>query len=268
MIVQSPRTGAVPRAGGASRTAATRRLPLFLLREATLWALLYLAYFALRGETRSRVGPAVQHGRDVLRLERVLDLDWERSLQAAVLSLPGGRGFFSAYYELCFFPVVVAVLLWLALRHRDAYRSTRTAMLLALAASSVVFATFPTAPPRLLPGLAVLDTVGMGDHDTGTWHGISFNPYAAMPSMHVGWSLLVALAVARVAPRPALRVAACLHPALMVLAVTSTGNHYVLDCAAGSVVVLGALAVVSAHRPPVVRGRRGPDASTRPGSQE
>jgi membrane-associated phospholipid phosphatase len=102
-----------------------------------------------------------------------------------------------------------------------------------------------------VPGLGVADTVGLAGHDTGSFAGVRFNPYAAMPSLHVGWSILVASVVYRATSRTWLRVAAVLHPVLMALAVTQTGNHYLADSLAGALVALLAITAVSmwTHRP-------------------
>ena len=102
-----------------------------------------------------------------------------------------------------------------------------------------------------MPGLGIADTVGLSGHDTGSFAGVRFNPYAAMPSLHVGWSIL---AGDRALPRDRrswVRAVAVLHPVLMTLAVTQTGNHYLADSLAGALVALLALIAVGmwARRP-------------------
>ena len=92
-----------------------------------------------------------------------------------------------------FAPLIVAVLVWLGLCDRDCYRELRMLLFVSLAIAVVFYVLYPTAPPRLVPSLGIADTDGPAGHDTGSFAGIRFNPYAAMPSMHVGWSLLVGL---------------------------------------------------------------------------
>ena len=75
-----------------------------------------------------------------------------------------------------------------------------------------------------------------------------FDPYAAMPSLHVGWSVLVGLTVFRATSRTWLRAVAVAHPVLMALAVTATGNHYLVDSLAGALVALLAILAVGAWR--------------------
>ena len=158
------------------------------------------------------------------------------------------HSFFSAYYMLMFGPLVAATLVGLALRRRDAYAELSRALLLAILIASVVFVVFPAAPPRLVPELGIADTVGLaGSHDTGSFGGVKFNPYAAMPSMHVGWSLLVGLTLFGVARRRWLKAAAAAHPVLMTVTVVATGNHYLLDAVAGAAIALFALGLVRRH---------------------
>jgi PAP2 superfamily len=101
-------------------------------------------------------------------------------------------------------------------------------------------------PPRLVPDIGIADTVGLASgHDTGSFGGVvPFNPYAAMPSMHVGWSLLVGIFGFRALRGSAARFVFVLHPVLMTVAVTATGNHYFLDSAGGIAVVLTALVAI------------------------
>ncbi len=149
---------------------------------------------------------------------------------------------------LMFGPLVAATLVGLALRRRPAYAELSRALLLAIAIASVVFVIFPAAPPRLVPELGIADTVGLaGSHDSGSFGGVKFNPYAAMPSMHVGWSLLVGITLFGVARRRWLKAAAAAHPALMTVTVVATGNHYLLDAVAGAAIALFSLAVVRRH---------------------
>src|SRR5204863_7639798 len=125
----------------------------------------------------------------------------------------------------------------------------RTLLFVSLGLATIGYVAYPTAPPRLVPGLGITDTVGLSSgHDDGSFLGIRFDPYAAMPSMHVGWGLLVALVCFRATTSPWLRGALVVHPLLMAFAVTATGNHYFADSAAGLAAALLALALVSGAR--------------------
>ena len=210
----------VPAAGTAA-TDTRAAWPRFVALELAIWGALYGVYLAVRDVTMGSPGEAFSHAWDVVGLERTHGVFHESSVQQLLAPF---QGFLSAYYMAGFFPVVALVTIWLALRDRAAYRGLRNALLLSIGIATVVFVLFPTAPPRLVGGLAIDDTVGLSSHDTGSFLGIRFNPYAAVPSMHVGWSLLVALYGFRAARRRALRAAFLVHPLVMAVAVTATGT--------------------------------------------
>jgi hypothetical protein len=221
---------------------ARASLRRFALVELALWASIYPAYLAVRSATIGNPAEATAHALQVVDLERGVSLMHERGLQHLVSF---ASRFFSTYYLVGFAPLVAATLIWLGLRHRDRYRELRTLLFASLAIAILFYVLYPTAPPRLVPTLGLTDTVGMSAHDTGSFLGVRLNPYAAMPSMHVGWSLLVGLIGFRVARRPLVRALFAVHPILMALTVTATGNHYFLDSIVGIAVALTALAIVS-----------------------
>ena len=237
-------------AAASRRPPELARSPRFVLTELLLWASIYPAYLAVRGSTIGKPQDAVEHASDLIALERSVDLFHESTLQHLV---GGTVAFFSAYYMLGFGPLIAAVLLWLGLRHRAHYRQLRTLLLVSLAIAVVFYVIYPTAPPRLVPSLGIANTVGLSGHDTGSFAGIKFNPYAAMPSMHVGWSLLVGLVGFGAARRRLVKAAFLLHPLVMAVTVTATGNHYFVDSIAGASVALTAVGLVALVR----RGTRG-----------
>jgi hypothetical protein len=225
--------------------ARTARLAGF---ELVLWAGLYAAYLALRDVAIAGSERAVSNASSLIHVERAAGVFHEIEVQRLSVDLHL-EGLFDAYYLLGFGPLTAAVLLFLGVRRPDAYRELRTLLLVALTIASIGYLLLPTAPPRLVPGLGIADTVGLSSHDTGSVEGIRFNPYAAMPSMHVGWSLLVALIVFRLTRRRLVRGLVALHPLLMAVTVTATGNHYFADEIAGAVVALAAVGLVALHIP-------------------
>jgi membrane-associated phospholipid phosphatase len=227
--------------------------PRFVVRELVLWASVYPLYLAIRGWSIADPRHAVADAWSVVGFERELGLFHEFQIQRLLEPL---EGFFSAYYMLGFAPVVASSLVWLAGARRALYTELRTLLFVSLGLALVVYVVFPTAPPRLVPGLGIADTVGLAGHDRGSFAGVRFDPYAAMPSLHVGWSVLVAVIVFRATSRTWLRGLAVAHPLLMALSVTATGNHYLVDSLAGAFVAL--LAILS------VDGRRRAVAPRRP----
>jgi 4-amino-4-deoxy-L-arabinose transferase-like glycosyltransferase len=226
--------------GANTREPSRKR---FIACELALWALVYPLYLAIRSWSIGAPGQAIADAWRVIRLERALGAFHEAALQRAV---SGADDVFSVYYMLGFGPLTVAVLVWLGLRRRDLYRRLRTLLLVSLAIATIGYVLYPTAPPRLVPGLGIDDTVGLSSgHDGGSFLGIRFDPYAAMPSMHVGWGLLLAVVCFRAVPSGWLRAGLAVHPALMAFAVTATGNHYFADSAGGAVAALLAFGLVT-----------------------
>src|ERR671931_2688316 len=211
----------------------------FALFELGIWASLYPTYLAIRGTTIGDGHEAIRHGTSLVHLERATDLLHEADVQLAVHPV---SAFFSTYYMLGFGPLIATVLVWLGIRHRGLYRDLRTLLFVSLGLAVIGYVGCPTAPPRMVPGLGLADTVGMSSHDTGSVAGIRFNPYAAMPSMHVGWSVLIGIFGFRAARSRWLKAYFVAHPLLMVVTVTATGNHYFIDALAGTAAAL--LAVV------------------------
>ena len=216
------------------------------MRELALWAAIYPLYLAIRGWSIADPEHAFADAWNVIGFERELGLFRELQVQRLLEPL---EGFFSTYYMLGFAPVVASSLVWLARAHRRLYQELRTLLFVSLGLALIVYVAFPTAPPRLVPGLRISDTVGLAGHDSGSFAGVRFDPYAAMPSLHVGWSVLVAVILYRATSRRWLRAVVIAHPVLMALAVTATGNHYLVDSLAGALVALLALVAVDALAP-------------------
>lgn len=181
-----------------SPTTRLRRDLGFAASQVAVWAGLYGGYLVIRSLAIHNAGDAFVHAARLVDLERTAGLLHEASVQHVVGSVGALRVFFDLYYMIGFGPLLAASLVWLGFRRRDGYRELRTAMLSSLALASFFFVLYPTAPPRLVSSLGIADTVGLSGHDTGSFAGVHFNPYAAMPSMHVGWSLLLALVMIRV----------------------------------------------------------------------
>jgi hypothetical protein len=215
----------------------------FVTYELALWLALYPVYLAIRGLSIDSYGTALANARDLISVERSLSIFHEGAVQDALSALHGPL---STYYMLGFGPVVAGTLVWLAITRPELYRRLRTALLVSLGFAALSYALLPMAPPRLVPDIGIADTVGLSSgHDTGSFGGVvPFNPYAAMPSMHVGWSLLVGIFGFRALRGRAWRWVFAAHPLVMAVAVTATGNHYFLDSTAGVAVVLSALAAI------------------------
>ncbi|MEV5434517.1 bifunctional glycosyltransferase 87/phosphatase PAP2 family protein [Streptomyces sp. NPDC052682] len=235
-----------------------------LLLELLLIRVTYAGYSMVRlaatgGSNAAGRARAEEHGHQIHDLERFLRIDVEHAVNHAVAKIDWLRDFFDFYYTSFHFVVPLGVLGVLYWRRPVDYRWARSALgfttLLALAG----FWLYPLAPPRLMPGLGIIDTVhGVQDFsqpDYGTLTALT-NQYAAMPSLHFGWSLWCGLVIMLLAPTPWLRALGLLHPLCTVAAIVATGNHWVLDAAGGAAVVVAGFALTYLFQGPRARGVR------------
>jgi PAP2 superfamily protein len=240
-------------------TAARIRVPLgraagrhSLLVEATGVLVLYALYEAARGLIAGDRAAAVRHAHDVASLERSLHVFVESHVQDGAQALPGVIGTLGLLYLTLHLAVTGVYLLWLYRRRPDAFPIVRTTLLFASALALVGYVLFPTAPPREA-ALGIADTISGGRVDLD--HGLVsslYNPFAAVPSMHVGYAFVVGVSLVVYGRRSWLRALGVAYPALVVLVVVATGNHFFFDAAAGiAVAVVGAALAYLVLRPDV-----------------
>lgn len=206
-------------------------------RELALVLLGYWLYTLVRNAVPDQVSVAMQHARQVYRLEQALSLDVELAVNLALDRITWLIVGMNYYYAVAHFLMAVGVLVWLYRRHPGHYRPARTIFLTMNAVALIVFYLYPLAPPRLLLGYGYVDTVVR--HGTwGSWASgdvaAASNQYAAMPSMHVGWSLFCAAAILLLARRRWVRVLGVLHPMVTLVVIVATANHFVLDAVGGA----------------------------------
>lgn len=213
-----------------------------LLEVATVLAL-FGVYNVGRLVATGRVATADGHARQLVDLERWLGLPSEETLQRLAFRVPDLIAFADRYYVAVHFPITVAVLVWLYLFRRPAYTWAKWGLIVATATAMVVHIALPMTPPRLLPGLDMIDTgarAGQSVYAGTSPVGGLANEYAAMPSLHVGWALLLAVVLIRTC-RTRWRWLWLAHPVITFVVVTVTANHYLLDGVAGSALVLAGL---------------------------
>lgn len=220
---------------------APRATALWVLGQAGLVVALVFVYFRVRGLTEGSTADAVANAHHILDLEKWLHIDIEDTLQTPVTQSAALATVANWVYIWGHWPVIIATMIWLAIRHSDIFRRLRDAMMISGAVGMVIFASFPVAPPRLA-GLGMVDTVSDRSHAYRVLQPPAFvNQYAAMPSLHAGWDLLVGMAIVAATTTVALRTIGYAMPILMAIAVVLTANHYILD------VVVGVSLALSAH---------------------
>jgi hypothetical protein len=258
--------------GARARLLQARVLPqgwLDVVRQVSLFVSAFLVYDLVRGLVEGgRAMAAFQHARELIAIERTLHLFVEPSVQAwasgsHVLMVAASWLYVNAQTS-----ITVAALLYLYLRHNRSFYFVRNMILIAMPLALIGYLVFPTAPPRFLPEWGFSDTVTdltpvHIEHHSGSMLAM-FNPYAAVPSMHVAFALMIGWTLARLVRRPAVRVLWAVYPFLMTFVILATANHFVLDA------VLGALtAAIAAYgaswlaraRPAVWRFSSAPSAS-------
>jgi hypothetical protein len=197
----------------------------------------------------SVLGPGGALGRAswIWQFERAARLPSETAIQQFFLPHPLLIQFFNLYYDGLHFPVLIACLVWLFVRHRASYGRWRTT-LAAFTGISLLVQLIPVAPPRMLPGTGLVDT-GVIYHESVYSNATGFNAdqLSAMPSVHVGWAILVAIAIIMTA-RSRWRWLAVLYPVMTTLAVVVTANHFWLDGVAAAAILALVLAVQSLVR--------------------
>ena len=226
-----------------------------LRSEAIVVLALYGLYELTRGLVVGDADEAAAHANRLVALERSVHLLLEANVQRTAHTLPGLTGLLGVAYLTLHLTVTAGVLLWLHQRRPAAFPFVRTTLLLASALALVGFLVYPTAPPRLA-GIGIADTVSNGHIDLNRGLVSSlYNPYAAVPSMHVGYALIVAAGVFRVDRHLLVRTLAMLYPPFVLIVVVATGNHFFFDAAVGVLVAALALAAaaVLTRRPAATR---------------
>ena len=197
-------------------------------KELSLVLALYALWQYAHDLAINKTAGAIEHARWLWNLEQAMHLPSEVSLQRALIDHRLVMQFLNIYYGGMHVPGVGILLIWLFFRHRERYARVRTSLALMIA-GCLTIQMIPMAPPRFLPELGFVDAgllYGQSVYGRGG-SGLS-NQLAAMPSQHVGWSLVVGIAAITISTSK-WRWLVLLHPILTILAVTATANHWWLD---------------------------------------
>jgi hypothetical protein len=222
-------------------------------RQMLVFGSAYVCYRAVASLADSDPGAAFAHARDVIGLERTLHVFVEPQVQAWASGSHLLITIASWVYVNAQFTLMAAALAYVYFREHSSYRRLRDTLLVAMALAVACYAIFPTAPPRFLPEWGFVDTVsettGLHLSHASSWFEGLVNPYAAVPSMHIAFAVIVSSSLARLSRLRALRLLWRTYPFLIAFVVVATGNHYLLDT------VLGALTALAARSAVALRGR-------------
>ena len=231
------------------------RGPLDALRQLALFAAAYYAYRLVRGLVDTRASVAFENARVLVDAERAMGSFFEPGLQAWALSQGWVVDAASWMYVNSHFTVTTTFLVWLYIARNSAFYYVRNMFMVAMGLALVGYVVFPTAPPRFLPEWGFTDTVAdfVGPAAEAS-AGVLYNPFAAVPSMHVAFALMIAVPGVVLSRRLVVKVIWAIYPVLVTLTVMITGNHFWLDAFFGA-----AVAAVSAWAAHSAFGRARPE---------
>ncbi|HYJ67882.1 MAG TPA: phosphatase PAP2 family protein [Nocardioidaceae bacterium] len=224
-------------------TSRTPRVSLLraITLELLLVGLLIVAYRYGRMIISHSSATAFHNADEMVGWEQTLHLPNEIAVQHLLLSSQWLARFSNIYYFSVHFPLTAGILIWMFIRSRAQYARIRTSMAMLTGFALLIHAAFPLAPARMLHGLGFVDTAAMygpNVYASSPQHDSVANQFAAMPSLHFGWAVLVAVGIIRVSRSP-LRWLWIAHPVITLLVIVGTGNHYWLDAAvAGGLIIL------------------------------
>jgi PAP2 superfamily len=236
------RTGRAPRLrwlpkGGSD---ALVQLSLFVMAD--------ILYETVRGVAESNPAVAFSNARAIVDFEQSTGLFFEQGLQAWVMGQRVLIDMANFMYVNSHFVMTTGALVWLYLRHNDRFYFVRNMFMVAMGLALVGYVLMPTAPPRFFPELGFVDTIAYYvnvKHDSGLV-ALFFNPYAAVPSMHVAFALMISIPALLVVRNRVAKVLWAAYPLLVTFVVIVTGNHWFMDAVAGAFVA-GTSALVAKH---------------------
>src|SRR5664279_4131694 len=224
-----------------ARLLQARVLPhgwLDALRQVSLFAAAYVAYRLVRGLVEGDANAAFAHARDLISIERTMHLFVEPSVQAWASGSHLVMLSASWLYVNAQTSITLSALLYLYLRHNRSFYFVRNMFMIAMAIALIGYVVFPTAPPRFMPEWGFIDSVSdfTGVHVSHASASMSalFNPYAAVPSMHVAFALMIGWPLARLSRHTIVRIAWLLYPFLMAFVIVVTANHFIFDALLGA----------------------------------
>lgn len=231
--------------------AIGRRLPrgwLDLLLQLGLFFAVYQCYQVVRGVVDGKSDLAFANAERIVDLERTMGTFFEPGFQASLLDHSWIIDIANWLYINSHFTITITFLAWLYLFHNRNFYFVRNMFMVAMGLALVGYGLYPTAPPRLLPGDMFTDTIAnlTGTAQDSKTASLLLNKYAAVPSMHIGFSSMIAGTAFSLVKNPVGRFLWLLYPVLVFFVIVATANHYWLDAAAGALVAASSAYI--AHR--------------------
>jgi len=208
------------------------------LRQLLLFAGAYALYQVVRGLVDGNdVAKASWNATKIIDLERTLHVFVEPSIQAWASNVHWLMDAADWIYLNAHYAVTIGVLVYLYTHRHDSFCFVRNTFLIAMAIALIGYAVYPTAPPRLMPEWGFTDSIRQFTGFTIEDHSVKalLNLYAAVPSIHVCFAILVGWPMAKLMRRRWLKLLWLLYPLLITFVVVATGNHFLTDAFLGAV---------------------------------
>jgi hypothetical protein len=219
-----------------------------LLRQFALFLVVYQGYQLVRGIADGRQAVAMANGLHVIHLERSLGAFFEPGFQQAFISHQWLIEAANWMYFNSHFVVTISFLAWLYLFRNENFNFVRNLFMVAMVLALMGYTLFPTAPPRMFPGAGFTDTIHVftNMNQDSSFASVLVNPYAAVPSMHIAFSLMIAIPAMNLVRSVWARALWSGYPLVVFFVIVVTANHFWFDAAAGAAVAC--LAAVTAHQ--------------------
>jgi PAP2 superfamily len=217
------------------------------LRQLALFGGAYYAYRLVRGVVDGQAGLAFENARTVVGIERSLGLFFEPGLQAWAKGHDWLLTIANWMYVNTHFVITTTFLIWLYLARNHAFYYVRNMFMVAMGLALVGYVAFPTAPPRFLPEWGFSDTVAgfVGKAAENTANAL-YNPFAAVPSMHVAFALMIGIPAFFLAANRVVKLLWAVYPLLVTFVVVVTANHFWIDAGLGAAVAAFSACAASA----------------------
>lgn len=218
--------------------STNKPVPGDLVRNIALLIMLWIAYAIVRNITAGDLAAATDNALAIIDIQHTLGLPSEAALQRLLLGRKWILRSANIYYLGGHFPITVSFLAWVWRNHRSRFTRVRNALIATTSAGLVIHVIYPLKPPRMMNGF--VDTaalLGPDPYELGI--SVGANQLAAMPSLHVGWALLIAIGAIWIGTSK-MKWLALAHPVLTLAVVVLTANHYWADAIAAALIVIAA----------------------------
>jgi len=228
-----------------------------VLRQGLIMLACYAAYDISRAVVVGREAVAMANGLFFMNLEKAMGIFWEPWVQGRVSAFPPLMDFLVWSYGALHLPLIMATTVWIFTQRRSRWTQFRNWFLAMNFMALLLYFLLPTAPPRMIFTSGIADIGYLQGTRTSIFeNGLLANPFAAMPSLHFAYALFVALALFMLARRTWLRWGGFAYPALVLLGIVATGNHFIVDAGGSLLIVLAAYVLAVSLQTSDVAGSR------------